>query len=84
VIDAPRKLRDTPSISPLPTSNQTGPIHYSAMILFLTKSSDEIGKIKEHLKWGAPSYVTHTSKSGSTLIKVFSLVYLDFNYNKKC
>jgi len=40
------------------------------MIFFLTKSSDEIGKIKEHLKWGAPSYVIHRSKSGSTLIEV--------------
>ena len=45
---------------------------------------NEFGKIEEYLKWGAPSYVTHTSSSGSTLIEVFLLLYLDFSYNKKC
>ena len=48
------------------------------MIFFLAKSSNEFGKIEEYLKWGAPSYVTYTSSSGSTLIEVFLLLYLDF------
>jgi hypothetical protein len=36
-------------------------------IFEIAKSSDEIGQIEECLKWGEPSYVTHSPKSGTTL-----------------
>lgn len=36
-------------------------------IFDIAQSSDEIGEIEECLKWGEPSYVTHSPKSGTTL-----------------
>ena len=36
-------------------------------IFEIAENSDEIGKIKECLKWGEPSYVTRAPKSGTTL-----------------
>jgi hypothetical protein len=36
-------------------------------IFEIAKSSDEIGQIEECLKWGEPSYVTHSPQSGTPL-----------------
>jgi hypothetical protein len=36
-------------------------------IFEIAKNSNEIGQIEECLKWGEPSYVSHTPKSGTTL-----------------
>lgn len=36
-------------------------------IFEIAKSSDEIGQIEECLKWGEPSYVTYSPKTGTTL-----------------
>jgi hypothetical protein len=36
-------------------------------IFEIAKSSDEIGQIEECIKWGEPSYLTHSPKSGTTL-----------------
>ena len=36
-------------------------------IFEVAESSDKIGQIEERLKWGEPSYVSHTPKSGTTL-----------------
>jgi len=36
-------------------------------IFDIAKNADEIGQIQECLKWGEPSYVTHSPKSGTTL-----------------
>lgn len=33
----------------------------------VANNSDEIGQIEECLKWGEPSYVTHSPKTGTTL-----------------
>ena len=47
-------------------------------IFEIATSSDEIGKIEECLKWGEPSYVTHSPKSGTT----FRLSQLKSNPNE--
>lgn len=36
-------------------------------IFTLSEQSQEIGPLQETLKWGQPGYVTHKSKSGSTV-----------------
>ena len=36
-------------------------------IFEIADNSDQVGEILECLKWGEPSYVTHTPKSGTTL-----------------
>jgi len=36
-------------------------------IFDIAKSSAEIGKIEECLKWGEPSYLTHHPKSGTSI-----------------
>ncbi len=37
------------------------------LIFLVAEESDEIGDIEETLKWGNPSYLTHTPKSGTTI-----------------
>jgi len=37
------------------------------LIFQIAEGSDEIGEIEETLKWGNPSYLTHTPKSGTTI-----------------
>ena len=36
-------------------------------IFEIADNSDQVGEILECLKWGEPSYVTHSPKSGTTL-----------------
>jgi len=36
-------------------------------IFEIAESSEDIGKIEECLKWGEPSYVSHSPKSGTSL-----------------
>jgi hypothetical protein len=36
-------------------------------IFEIAKNSEEIGQVEECLKWGEPSYVTHSPRSGTTL-----------------
>ena len=36
-------------------------------IFEIAKNSEKVGQIEECLKWGEPSYVTHSPKSGTTL-----------------
>ena len=37
------------------------------LIFKKAKEDPEVGKIEETLKWGQPSYLTHESKSGTTI-----------------
>jgi hypothetical protein len=37
------------------------------LIFRTAAATDGVGKIEETLKWGEPAYVTHESKSGSTI-----------------
>ena len=50
---------------PLPIRRKIGDLR--ALILAVAAHTQGVGALQETLKWGEPAYVTHASKSGSTV-----------------
>ena len=42
-------------------------LHLRDLILDTAANTDGVGQLKETLKWGQPSYLTHRPKSGTTI-----------------
>ena len=42
-------------------------LNLRSLILDTAANTDGVGQLKETLKWGQPSYLTHKSKSGTTI-----------------